>query len=1527
MRKRILPALFLFFTAVTLLQSADYYWESPEPLVSQGARFLSRAQGDGLTALFWQESRSTGAETGEFFLSMAVTENGDDWEVRRNILGPYAFTGRETSYYSAAIDPSGRIFLAVSRPDALIEILVSEDKGRTFTSKSEIGPLATRTYPRLSLTDQGEFLLFITQKATASGRETLGIYYARSEAGESWSEPVPLVADPELGGNFLPHHRSLGGREYVVFQVFHLGRVSAFQIYSKYSDDGGATWSRARHITDFTGSDLYEGDAFFYDNQRPYLGTHQEGLEMVWERRYRGANPQIFRMPLDSQALPAAPAERVSGGNGECRSPQIFSHRGKRRLVWFDNRGGENSVFLAQKEGPFWEEQELTILVPGSTTFPQPFIIGRDLYMAWQNDYRDRRAITLLAPDKSVKPPAISTRNFRSGIRARQDQFLVQWNSPADSSGIAGYSYLWDRQPDTVPERRLLTLDRDRRSRVTADEDGSWYFHLIVQDYAGNWSDPVHIEAVRDTTPPGTVAFPDPRVDDQGYLPSNTQTLTWEPPADEDVAGYSFRFQYLAGSGYDGDRDNFNVRAPAARIQTTAPAASFRNMDNGYWALSVRAVDQVGNVGETAVTYFRLNKYIPVTYISRYDTEVDELGRITLRLMGRGFTESGAVEAVILDRDGREPYDYLYPLEMGVYRVRNDRLIEGPEIEQIDTGSYRIGLIHPERGLYFTRSSLRLESPGTVKFGDFGFLEGSPWLVLPGGRRTVSFSLVLVAAAMLLLTAALLFILGRVRRVAREGALIQAQVKGLLSGERTDEDEVYARVDTMKKQGLGLRFQFAFLITILVLIVVLMVSLPIAYVTVRNQQQVLSGGLRQRSEVLLESLTSGARTFLPTRNILELSTLPSQMSALGDDALYVTITGPGEAEAASYDPEVFDYVWAGNNPDLPEEARINRGTYRLDDPVSPLTAELREEINSEARARVGGIVEEMERLNERVEPLVADFIRTQDPALEEAIEAVQQELQQLDRELQNRLYEIGNIIRSVPEYDPEQLDPGQNQYIFYKPIVYRSSSDNEYFRGLVRLGISTEGIRSTIADSQRQLIYIILAIAVVAILLGILGSLILASIIIRPIRLLVRGVALIRDTEDKEQLKNHTINLKRRDELARLAETINDMTKGLVKAAVANKELTIGKEVQKMFIPLETDSSGNKLTTGKDEDQSLQLFGYYEGAKGVSGDYFDYMKIDDTYYAAIKCDVAGKGVPASLIMVEVATIFLNFFKEWGAKGADRKGAIPNIPELVYAINDLLEERGFKGRFAALIIVLFNTKTGTSYLCNAGDKLVHVYDNGERRMKIVELPESPAAGVFPSDLVRMGTGFVQVKYQLNPGDSLLLFTDGLEEAQRKFRNADFEVVTCQEPGLGEGDLHDTHPFGNDNEEFGIPRLQELVNSVKAGGRYTLFKYHNPIPDEELVFDFSGCTGTMEEVVMASVAVEKIFRIYPDPAAGAKSRIQVDRKINDFLAAHFLQYRDYFRHGLEDNGEGNYLYFSHLKEDEQYDDLTVLGLHRK
>jgi len=399
-------------------------------------------------------------------------------------------------------------------------------------------------------------------------------------------------------------------------------------------------------------------------------------------------------------------------------------------------------------------------------------------------------------------------------------------------------------------------------------------------------------------------------------------------------------------------------------------------------------------------------------------------------------------------------------------------------------------------------------------------------------------------------------------------------------------------------------------------------------------------------------------------------------------------------------------------------------------------------------------------------------------------------------------------------------------------------------------------------------------------------------------------------------------------ELENVYKELDRYAKDLARVYKSEKEKredieTASQEVQKMYIPLEKDASGEKGTTGGRQNGHIEFFGYYKGAKGLSGDYFDYKRLDDKHYAVIKCDVAGKGIPAALIMVEVATMFYAFFRDWTIKNPGLRAN-----GLVYMINDMLVERGFKDRFASLCLCIINVETGQGYFCNAGDNMLHVYDSSNQKMKIIELPEAPVVGVFPSKLVDMRSGFKSVSYTLNAGDTLFFFTDGLDEAKRYFRNSQLQIIICNGPtSKRNGGNKEPHINGSDSERLGIARIYKIINAVNNRKKFRLIKHHNPIHNEKLTFDFSNCRNSLEEAVLALVSVEKAFRLYRDNTAERGDRIGVDEKIDAFLKQHFDQYKHYFLNPVSTKHKLSVNTYSHIKEDEQYDDLTVLAMRKK
>ena len=283
-------------------------------------------------------------------------------------------------------------------------------------------------------------------------------------------------------------------------------------------------------------------------------------------------------------------------------------------------------------------------------------------------------------------------------------------------------------------------------------------------------------------------------------------------------------------------------------------------------------------------------------------------------------------------------------------------------------------------------------------------------------------------------------------------------------------------------------------------------------------------------------------------------------------------------------------------------------------------------------------------------------------------------------------------------------------------------------------------------------------IALIAVFGGGIGAYFFASILVKPIKKLESHVNLVGRTKNKLDLRGKDVKIKSKDEIGHLGDSLNNMVHDMIAVAEEESLALDGKAVQKAFLPLVDAGFNNKKTYAEYKDKDVECFGYYEGESGVSGDYFDYKRLDNQWFVAIKCDASGHGIPAAIIMTVVATIFRRYFNNW----TYQKNGI-NFNKLVEQINDFIESLGLKGKFATLIICLLNMKTGELYMCNAGDNLVHIYDGNQRKMKTITLASAPTAGIFSSDLVNMKGGFIIEKTQLNKGDVLYLYTDGIEES--------------------------------------------------------------------------------------------------------------------------------------------------------------------
>ncbi|MDR3356153.1 MAG: SpoIIE family protein phosphatase [Spirochaetaceae bacterium] len=1526
-----LPPVFVLLLLVSpnIFCADRIYWDNPVEFSPASGSFPQTAYGQGVAVVGWQETVGTSA-SGQIYISVAVNSRvtEGEWVTRERLAGPYGYAINEPSMFTLSVDKTGRIFVCIAASTSETEILVSEDGGLDFkgytlrqsaiTASGEEGSdeLNEALAPRIFHMADNSAVMFALRLRDRS----LNLYYARSEDGYTWSPFTQFVRAPALQLNFLPTHATIGGTDYIVFQSLISGTLNrpSYQLYLKTSSNGGMTWTEARRITTFTDSFMAtQANPDGINNERAHLSVSGGSLFLVWERRDSSGSPQIYGAVLNPDGALAEPAERINSRAAYCNNPVALEFEGKRVVIWFDNRIGQNEAFMAVKYDDTWQDAELSRFSQ-SVVFARPALANNAFYVFWQEVAGNKNRIYILSSDENAPAAQLAAGNFTDGRRVSSEKAMINWKVPYDSSGVRGYSWEWSRDPDALPPELVMMPAWETSVEKLATEDGNWYFTLIVQDNADNWSEPSRITFVRDTTPPPAAAIVPPALDGDGFLLSNTFTMRWSEPPASDLAGYAWSLDYLAPPAALADTVMRNAAltgnetSRALRNRGPDNHASFTNEDDGWWRFSVVPLDNVGNAGPASYIVFKTNKYIPHTFITLLDYGQDVQGVLSMAIIGRGFSESGAVDRIVFRRNGQAVREL--SLANGDYTVRGDREIRLTDVEMLPEGSYYVVVRHPLRGEAVSPRPISIAKTFTVKFGNFTNIWQTPWIT----RLGKDFVFDIPAASTILVIVFCAFLLLLTTRgigvIMKENKAVRVEALALLNEEFMPVEKK-RQLLLSKKRILGLRLKFASFILALVLIIVIMLSLPLFISMSNTQRQTLMQGLWDRSSVLLEALTRSSRVFMPSNSVLELGYLPAQIASV-PEAHYVTITGFGTGDTVNN-----DYVWATNDPEILIKINTNvleLGVSRIKDDITPALSVLNEELNGEARYELSGMTESIAQFNRESMGLLL----ATDAESRRRLEDIQVTTRDLENRITMILDRISANTNSYPALDIDNMDMNSSErYLLYKPVMFHQSTSDIYVRGIVRLEVSNETILAAIRDGQLSIIRMILYVAVIAIAIGGIGAVALSSLIILPIRRLVRHVEQIRDTENKAELEGVEIVLKTNDELAVLAETINDMTHGLVKAAKAAEDLSIGKEIQKKFIPLETDRDGNKLTYGSQATKNTRFFGYYEGAKGVSGDYFDYQDIDGRYFAIIKCDVAGKGVPAALIMAQVATMFRNYFKTWTPTKEGMR-----IEPLVYLMNDFIETLGFKGRFAAFTLCIFDSAEGLLRFCNAGDNLIHWYDHSESKLKTITLPQTPAVGVLPNFILEASNAYQIQSLRLDHGDMLLMYTDGIEEAKRLFRDANYNEIVCAYKDLPNDSPHGSHVVGQNGEELGAERVSEIINAVMNKGKYKLYKYHNPLGEVDYNFDFSACRGTVEEVIMAMVSIEKVFRMYKRADAGSDVRILVDGKVNSFLRDYFLEYRVYCR--PQDHPENPmYVYYDGMSEDEQYDDLTILGLHWK
>jgi serine phosphatase RsbU (regulator of sigma subunit) len=165
------------------------------------------------------------------------------------------------------------------------------------------------------------------------------------------------------------------------------------------------------------------------------------------------------------------------------------------------------------------------------------------------------------------------------------------------------------------------------------------------------------------------------------------------------------------------------------------------------------------------------------------------------------------------------------------------------------------------------------------------------------------------------------------------------------------------------------------------------------------------------------------------------------------------------------------------------------------------------------------------------------------------------------------------------------------------------------------------------------------------------------------------------------------------------------------------------------------------------------FFDYYQSARQVGGDYYDYVTLPGGRFAVIVGDVAGKGVSAALLMARLSSD-VRFLL---ASEADPAVAVQKI-------NAGFANADWQDKFVTMIVTIVNPETHEMLLVNAG----HMAPLLRRRGGKVEELGPDAAGLPLG--VSDEYPYESLHHKLEPGEFVTVFTDGFSEAM----NADREL---------------------------------------------------------------------------------------------------------------------------------------------------------
>lgn len=188
--------------------------------------------------------------------------------------------------------------------------------------------------------------------------------------------------------------------------------------------------------------------------------------------------------------------------------------------------------------------------------------------------------------------------------------------------------------------------------------------------------------------------------------------------------------------------------------------------------------------------------------------------------------------------------------------------------------------------------------------------------------------------------------------------------------------------------------------------------------------------------------------------------------------------------------------------------------------------------------------------------------------------------------------------------------------------------------------------------------------------------------------------------------------------------------------------------------------------------QHLSIFARMKPAKIVGGDFYDLFELGPNRLGFVVGDVSGKGLPASLFMA-ISRSVIKAYSYY----------IDDPAELLNYANKIVVEDSRVGMFVTMFYGVIDTETGIVSYSNAGHNLQYIYRPRTDEFIPLNSPGIPLG-------IEKEERFATSSFQMEPGDYLFTFTDGILEA-----------------------------VNSRGEEFGLPQIQKVVREYASTNAQT------------------------------------------------------------------------------------------------------------